>query len=52
MSNSEIERLKGELIGLITGNVSPEKKGELVDRLGLTREQAQPGQPQAQGELD
>lgn len=39
MSDSEIQRLKGELVSIIAGNVSPEKKKEVVDRLGLTREQ-------------
>lgn len=38
----EAQRLKGELLSIITGNVSPEKKKEVVDRFGLTREQRQP----------
>ena len=39
MSDSEIQRLKGELVSIIAGNVSPEKKKEVVDRLGLTQQQ-------------
>ena len=39
MSDSEIQRLKGELVSIIAGNVSSEKKKEVVDRFGLTQEQ-------------
>ena len=40
--DAEAQRLRGELLSIITGNVSPEKKKELVDRLGLTRRTQQP----------
>jgi len=41
--DTEAQRLKGELLSIITGNVSPEKKKEVVDRLGLTQQQGELG---------